>query len=442
MAKRLGPIFILALIFSCEDPNEIGLNLNPGLQNLEVRFIEIPLEASNLQLDSVNSTINGQFMMGRIDDPVFGVTTATAYSQVRPSSFTTSFPEGVAFDSLILSVNGTYLYGDGTGQTQNISIHQLSEGIVDTIRYFTFDTRQFNNESIGELNFTVGATRPDTLRLSTRLDDDFGMTLFDAAVNNDDAFENTTSFDEYFKGLSFVSDPSNSMIFSANPEDPETVMSLYYSTSEDTVARRLNFTFNAFVGGQFNGNSYFSNISTDRTGTPVAGITERFTEFDPIDNKVFLQAGNALYPKIKLDALREFAKSNNIKVNRADIVIERVEAFDDGLVPPESLFFFITNETNNFIPFSSGTVTGLRAVQQESAAPFAVGNELVVPFEQDSERQFEGSVTLYVQAGIVDELLAEPEDLLLVPSRFSSTINRVSFDTSNIKLRLFYTTFE
>lgn len=442
LAKRLGAVCMLALLLSCEDPNEIGLNLNPDLQNLDVLFTEIPLDVSNVQLDSVNTTINGRLMTGRINDPTFGVSTATAYSQLRPSSFSTNFPDGSKFDSLIIRLSGTYLYGNGIGQTQKISVHQLSEGLVDTISYYSFNTREFNSESIGELEYTISENRPDTLKLSARMNDAFGAELFDAAVNNDDAFENSSGFDEYFKGLALVPDPGNSMIFGASPENGETIMTMYFSAPDDTVVSEINFFFNAFSSTGFNGTIYFSGIQTDLTGTPVAAITERFTEFDPIDNKVFLQAGNALYPKVKLDAFREFAEANKIKINAADIVIEDVEVFEEGLEPPESIFFFITNETNNFLTINVANRAEFRTIQAETASPFGTENQLVVPFDADADRPYEGRVTIYIQATIVDGLLEDPEDILLVPIRSSSTINRFSFDASKVKLRLLYSTFE
>lgn len=443
LVKRLGPVCLLAFLLSCEDPNEIGLNLNPDLQNVNVFFTEIPLDASNVQLDSINTTVTGRLLMGRVNDATFGVSTATAYTQARPSAFSPRIPEGAEFDSLVIRLSGTYLYGDGQGQTQKIAIHQLSEGIVDTIRYYSFDTRAFNSESIGELEYTITGDRPDTLKITARMNDDFGAALFDAAVNDSIAFRNSSNFDDYFKGLAFVPDPGNSMAFAASVEDEGTLMTMYFSAPDDTLVSGINFFFNAFSSGAFNGTSYFSNITTDVSGTPVATITERFKEFDPVDNKVFSQAGNALYPKIKLDAFREFVEGNNFKVNRADIVIEDIEAFDEGFEPPESLFFFITNETNNFITVRSGNTVGLRAVQVESARlPFGVGQELVVPFDDDAERPFEGNVSVYIQLAVVEGVLQDPEDILLVPFRFSSTLNRFSFDTSNIKLRLFYSTFE
>ena len=443
LVKRLGPACLLAFLFSCEDPNEIGLNLNPDLQNVNVFFTELPLDVSNLQMDSVNTTVTGRLLMGRIDDPTFGVSTVTAYTQARPGAFTRSLLQGAEFDSLVMTLTGTYFYGDGMEQTQTISIHQLTEGIVDTVRYYAFDSRPFNSESIGELSYTITGNRPDTLTISARMSDAFGAALFDAALNDSVAFRNSTNFDEYFKGLAFVPDQGSTMAFAANVEAAGSLMTLFYSDADDTVASAISFFFNAFSGQNFNGTSYFTNITADVSGTPLATITERYTEFDPVDNKVFSQAGNALYPKIKLDAFRDFVADNNVKINRADIVIEAVETFDDGFEPPESLFFFITNETNNLLPFRAGNRVGLRAIQAENAQqPFGVGQELVVPFQEDEERQFEGNVTIYIQLGIVDEFLQDPEDVVLVPSRFSSTLNRFSFDASNVKLRLFYSTFE
>lgn len=439
LAKRLGLLILLATFFSCEDPNEIGLNINPDIQNLKILELEIPLEAVSVQQDSVNTTLSGRLNVGKLTDQVFGITRATAFSEVKSSTFSPNLADDAKFDSLVISVAVDHFYGDGFDQSQKISIHRLGKLLDDDRTYYSFDSEEVPVENIGLLEFTVPENHSDTVNLSLKLDDVLGKQLFDSASAGSQVFGNFDNFDEFFYGLAFVPDDANSMLVGINVQDINTVMQLYYSEPDDTVSQLINF---ALTGATQN-HSYYSNIEHDRSGTSIAGITDFYTEFSSVDDRVFMQSGNAIYPKIKLDALRDFVANNDIMVSRADLVIEQIEPFQTGFEPPDLFFMFLTDQSNRFLRIDQTDTTNtspFRAIQiEQSIVPFGSGNEAVAAFDKAAERKFEGRITLFVQLGIIDGNLQEPQDLLLIPFRFSSTFNRFSFEKSNVKVRLFYT---
>ncbi len=439
LAKRFGYAILLALFFSCEDPNEIGLNINPDLQNLNILKVEIPLEASTIRLDSVRTSFSGRLNVGKLNDSEFGNTVATGYSEVKSSTFNPNLADDTEFDSLTLKIALDYFYGDGIDQPQIIHVHQLNQLLDDDRNYYSFDKEQVPAETIGAFEFTVAANHPDTLNLSIKLDDMLGKQLFDSAKTSSEIFGNFDNFDEFFFGLGLVPDDANSMLFGINMQDPNTVMQLHYSDADDTVSQVINFSLN----GNAATHSYYSNFEYDRSGTGLAGLTEFNQEFTTTDNDIFMQSGSAIYPKINLDALRSFIENNEIKVSRADLIIDQVSPFVSGLEPPERFFMFLTDDSNRFLRIDLNDTTNtspFRAIQSEfSIVPFGSGMEAEASFDGDADNNYEGRMTLFVQLGIIDGFLQEPQDLLLVPFRFSSTMNRVSFNQSNVKVRLFYT---
>ena len=76
-------LFFLLLYISCDESSEVGLELEDQNNNLEAKYIELPLATSNIYLDSVR-TDYGSLIFGQYDNPVFGKTKAIGYSQFSP----------------------------------------------------------------------------------------------------------------------------------------------------------------------------------------------------------------------------------------------------------------------------------------------------------------------------------------------------------------------
>ncbi len=431
LVKKFGAVLLIsALFFSCEDPSEVGLSLNPDLQNLKIQFVDIPLEVVNVRFDSINTSNQGRLLVGNVNDPEFGSILATAFTQVRPSFSNPKIPDDAEFMSLKINLLVNYEYGTNPNSNQKFYIHQLSDTIAKDVIYFKQDSIPFSSEIIGTFNMSFNPSNNDTLKVN--ISDIIGEDFFDKAKDTI-VFKSASSFNEYFKGLAIVGDMNNSAIIGINSESAETKMTLTYKTPKDTT--ELAFLFNVSSSGVALITKHFNRIKIDNSGTDAANIDEFYKEFSAINDKIYLQAGAGLFPKLKLDALRDFINDNNIVVNRADLIIEEVTTFQDFLTPPNTLSYFKTDSTNGFIR-DTGVLKAVRQFNNANA-------NLTVGYLADATVPFAGNISLYLQ-NIINEngTVSENEDLLLIPDNRYISINRMSFNKDKVKIRLYYTSFD
>ncbi|MEP0548727.1 MAG: hypothetical protein ABJF88_17460 [Rhodothermales bacterium] len=122
----------LLLLAACEDPSGVGLTvLDPGENDPRAR--SLPAETAFAPLTDVTGaflTAQGfsafRTLAGRVDDPLFGTTSARAYLDLLPPQ---NLPEGFRdrpIEQAILRLNRTYVYGDTTMPTR-LDLRQISE---------------------------------------------------------------------------------------------------------------------------------------------------------------------------------------------------------------------------------------------------------------------------------------------------------------------------
>jgi hypothetical protein len=64
-------LIVLPIFFSCEDPNEIGSELNPSINNITTQFKEFVLNTSQVFSDSVATSDPIELLTGVYQDPNF-----------------------------------------------------------------------------------------------------------------------------------------------------------------------------------------------------------------------------------------------------------------------------------------------------------------------------------------------------------------------------------
>ena len=76
----LGLLFGATLmLFGCESPSEVGLELNPNENNVGVYEEVFTLPSSVILFDSLNTTNDSRLLVGRFKDPFFGDITANLF---------------------------------------------------------------------------------------------------------------------------------------------------------------------------------------------------------------------------------------------------------------------------------------------------------------------------------------------------------------------------
>jgi len=440
----IGLIIVSALfLISCEDPNDVGLEIVPPQDNLGVRFIDLPVQGTNTLVDSINTTNRGLMLSGKFEDDLFGSVKAQFYTRVFPESRTPNIPAEITeSDSVILEMGYSYFHGLDFNGPQTFTVHALSEVLVDTATHYSFETTAAEIQSLGDTTLIIDPEIDSVLTINLNFLNDVLLTATQS-FDPDDPSE----FFDIIKGITVVPDETNTAIFGFNPNDPKTEISLYYTT-DDTVSNAVTYRL---------GFAQYNNIQTDRSNTPLAGLLVPHQEYEDPEGKIYLQAGTGLTPKLNLQAYQDFINEDTtgtIVVNGAEILFKKPGGIGTNLDPPNDMSFYFTDDTNLLIPDSMpGNIQNNEtyiAISQLGLDPLAALNQSSIATYDTTTFDYQADITMFLQLVADGELQPEVANELLVYP-FSSVSNGVNLinnglnldrfvvDQDDISLRIYYT---
>lgn len=280
---------------------------------IDTLTIRCTIEREDSLITSDRISTAPYFLLGEMNDPIFGKTNADLYALFQPGVPTAL--TGVQFDSIVLFMrySATGLYGDST-QPQNIRVYRVDDGaaISPSSFYYSVNSLPASTELGRVDNFVAHPTAQDSLFSSTargayiriKLDPAFGQELLalDSATLASDSI-----FYTKLRGIKVTSSSSGIMpglILPINLNDQNfSRVRMYYT--RDT----LHGTFDYF----FQGSNKLSHFTHDYTNT-LAG--------DAIDHEanelLFVQGAQGLKVKIEIPYVDQL---ENIAVNKADLVL-------------------------------------------------------------------------------------------------------------------------
>src|SRR3990167_3375471 len=99
-------IFVFLFLFSsCEEPGDLGTNLQPGNSRGNILFTDtLTIETTTLQSDSVFSSHTDLLLAGGYSSSDFGKTSASFFTQVLLPETNYKFPDSARFDSVVLKL--------------------------------------------------------------------------------------------------------------------------------------------------------------------------------------------------------------------------------------------------------------------------------------------------------------------------------------------------
>ena len=338
----IGILIIIAL-FSCKkDPYEIGIDLLPPGDTLNIRTTDTcTVQAFSVIQDSVRTDKSGSLFMGSIIDPVFGLTTSSFYSQVLLSSEGADFGIHPVLDSIVLMLFYSGYYGD-TLTRQNVKVYEMSQDL-------SYDSVHYSNQTLGiyptllaDQDFTPRIRDSVTeyksklaphLRINlNKLTNYFGNKILYAPAS---ALQTNVSFIKFIKGLYVSATPVNSQgailnfsiatgfsrmtVYFHNGDDPQND-SLHYNLSLDgSCARFLHVDHNKYL-----------NASQD--------LKRQILNHDSAQgaNQLFLQGMGGVKIKLKFPFLKNFGKGKTVAINDAILELKNMES-DTTYKPPPAL---------------------------------------------------------------------------------------------------------
>jgi len=351
--KTALPFFATLLIMSCSDADQIGLGLIDSPAKLDTDTLAV--QAYTLPGDSVPTSTSRQKVLGVIDDPVFGKTRSSIYTEIRMEGSTVSLGTDPQLDSihLVLKYEGSHYGNLDTPLT--LRIYELIENFEDQDTLYSNSSIPHSADLItrDSNGFLLQPAPKDSVMVDTilqmpqiriPLSNSFGQKFIDA--NDTDAFENIPGFLEVFKGLFITVDENLSessesddhaegkgSMFQIDMIHPLTSVELFYR--QDEIPTVIRFPINEFA-------KHFSRVEHFGFENVLEPLKAQVVDLDLSwgDSLLFIQALGQVRTNIYFPFLDELDGKPWL-INKAELVVPVEETFLSETFPaiPQLLLF-------------------------------------------------------------------------------------------------------
>lgn len=329
-------VFFVLLVYSCTklDTTSLGGNLIPGSDKLATDTLQLSVETTSfIENDTTVIDKNDQHVLGFINDPIFGTTTAAAYFQMLPTFYPFSYPvrkDSLFLDSVVLSLGFIGAYGD-TGALSKVSVYKITDPtfksvkrykVNESINYSSADflgTKTFKSTDLR--NGYKLAYKTDSVfnQLRIKLDNTFGRLLLDQD-NITGAFRNDSIFKAFLNGLVVVPDSltSGNIINYFSLASINSRVNIYYRYTKrtgglDTTVTNLTFLADSIRSASAN------KIHRNYNGS----ISQPYLTSGTPSSLAFLQTAPGTAVKIKAPKLTSLIGKKYI-IHRAEIVVRQI----------------------------------------------------------------------------------------------------------------------
>lgn len=409
------PAFFL---WSCTNKENISVpQLNNG-ENLGAVLVDtFNIESFTFLRDSVVTSGASTLLVGQVQNENFGVTTCNSYLQTAITGNNFLNLDDPQYDSMVLVLRPNYLFGNPDASIK-IRIHRLKEGFDLTKNYFASDEMEYDKSPLAELVFSARDLEVGNLRVDLS---DLGQSFYDD--RNLEFFDDPIDFVEYFKGLALITESSEGSVvgFEVDPASSTTNtqtsgLFLHYRTTADSTADTTFYKFPISVNYQ-----RFNQITHDRP--QILSSLKEDNQVLPsqlTNDEIFLMSGTGIISRLKFPTYRNLRNLHrNLIVEQAILAIDGTVQNDEYYLPPEELFLFKVDSTDNLELYNGGDV--------------------------GSGSRFNNSYSIDVTDYFADLLSNREEvsEFMIIPSQNGSTINQLKFgayqqNDSPIKLFVYY----
>jgi hypothetical protein len=331
MSKYIRYFLFLALItlvVSCKKktPENIGLPILPGGDVLNAQFSDTAtLITHTVRDDSLYTTAVAPLLLGYSNDPVFGITTSSFFTQIAiPSGKSNpSFGTNPVLDSVVLSLIYSSGRKYGPLSAEKFKVYEVTDQMSTSVKYYSNTSLVYGTE-IGsayllpkvELKDSVTLANHVTLpaHLRITLDKNFFKDFIDTSSNV--PYNSNLSFQSFFKGI-YVTTASGTPVGSGailyiDAINKNSGVTLFYHNSTDTTSYYFGITSS--------GCARFSHF--EHNYTSATEITSQLNSAATIQkDKVFIQPMAGLRTKVTMPYIKDYFKNGKISINKAELII-------------------------------------------------------------------------------------------------------------------------
>lgn len=341
----VGVILLLTIItlltHACTESSLIGSDILPPDDQLNIlatdtvtMFTTTTVGDSSRTYTPVSNQQLPNYLVGRLDDPIFGNSTAITFAQTRLLTTSPNF-DLTTLDSIVLALPydlGEKHYGNKDA-TQTIRISRLTEVMDASLEYYS-NKRFAAGEILGEKTFTPNFTDSITIlvpesdtvlerrvgpQLRIPLTSSFGNEL----LNSAGSMGSIDDYLDFFKGIEIKGGSDNDALLSFDLFNSD--ITLFYTQEDslfdtdgnflnvESVAKKFIFSINTFSAKSVYFNNNRDLVGQIRTDAPVKQYMNNMT-----DSLMFAQSMEGLYSQITFPYVTNFQGSI---INKAELII-------------------------------------------------------------------------------------------------------------------------
>ncbi|QCR24052.1 DUF4270 family protein [Pontibacter sp. SGAir0037] len=403
--------FSIAAFSACQDPTDIGLNLQKDEDLIGTTFIELPVNTGTVLLNDSILSYRQIPLIGQYTDPALGAVKSTAFTEFGIAGSDLTFGVNAQAVSMELTLDYSGVYGNAGSNNLTLSVHRLTEGFNDRTSYFTNSALPYESTPLGTATITPKMLK----KANSSTDSTSAENKIKIALNLDFAnsilaqrtFASQESFANFVRGLAIVpSNGTSSNLLFLNYAADTSKITLTYKLNGSEELLKYTFRFN------YSDVRYFNRVVADRAGTAVETLQNKgdFVAASETGGESYIQANTALLTKVVIPELARLKEQiGNVIINRAELVLPIKDASRTGyLTAPPQLVLYRTNNNNRIARNTNGeqlTVQGDRYSLQTSTNYPAV---LSIPAKKEL---YTVNITSYVQALMLGDV---PNNELLV----------------------------
>lgn len=336
--RAILPLLILLSVLSCKkEPDLIGIDLLPESDYLHMSYTDTStIVAYTIKEDSLRTDELGTTLLGYLNDPVFGNTLASFYTQYRLPTNNVTFGTNAEPDSIVLTLVYSGIYGDSASQ-HTVKVYELADTIAVENNYYSFSTVGVKPDLIGQATFVPNLKNADSVKgqympphLRIVLSQEFAKSIVNAGA---ETLSSNSYFQKVFKGLHVTAEqqattPTGSILYFDLMNELSRV-TIYYHNDADT-AKSIKLLINDACA-RFNNYNHFDYAAAD------PGLLQQFSGDTAAGrNRLFVEAMGGTKVKIRIPYLKNIPEKANIAVNEALLIFTN-ENPENTLAPPRLL---------------------------------------------------------------------------------------------------------
>ena len=238
---------VLTTLVSCKKlPNQVGSSLQPNNNYIKVNFSgKQNIIAESERIDSLSTKSATLSLVGNLNDPLFGSSDLSFYTQIGLTSNSIKWGEGATTDSIVLQMVYSGYYGD-TLSPLTMKIYEVTEDMSGESMTYYSNTSFAHGDELANYTFYP---RPKT---KSNVDDDslttaviripINNSLGDKFINDESHLSSNSSFMKYFRGIYVECEPTNETgsICYFNILNTKSYLRMYYHNDYDTTFYDFN----------------------------------------------------------------------------------------------------------------------------------------------------------------------------------------------------------